>query len=151
MDEGERIERSVCRGACATLPGQRKTFASAIKRLWPGKGSAAYYLSSRTRKSCSAKPWKGGISLKMSRKHESMVTLILQKASKIDGFFLIGIHSSPEIILSVPVSLGCWVFHRCMSCNATGREKPLTILKRTFNLITAFGFLFNFLSNQRKL
>jgi hypothetical protein len=37
----ERIERFVCKGACANLLSQRKTFASAIKRLWLGKGGAA--------------------------------------------------------------------------------------------------------------
>ena len=39
MNEGKRIERFVCRGACAVLSSQRKTFASAIKRLWPGKAA----------------------------------------------------------------------------------------------------------------
>jgi len=42
VKEGKRIKRFVCWGACAVHPRQRKTFASAIKRLWPGKGSAAW-------------------------------------------------------------------------------------------------------------
>ena len=52
--ENEREENEsldpFCRGACATLSGQRKTFASAIKRLWPRKGSAACNLEFKNTK-----------------------------------------------------------------------------------------------------
>jgi len=58
--EGRKTNQAIrFAGVRATLSSQRKTFASAIKRFWPGKAAPRATWNSRTRKSCSAKPWKG--------------------------------------------------------------------------------------------